>query len=240
MTDYPIRMSASSVGMQMACHASANLPKAIHGWTPPEEDDTKASSQGTAMHALLEQAASYTPTEMLALAEAITYVAELRKTRRFKVITEAQGNGWWLPTNPPTKADVVLYVQDELHIIDYKFGKIPVEVGANKQGMYYALAFSPLAPKAKFVTFHIVQPLANNIAPTRFTIQELEQFALDSQAAHNAIQSGSTQFGPSDYCMFCPANPHSRGVKGKPSCPVMLKLLYPSALDEAAALLDED
>lgn len=225
------RLSASVAGKHLACHASANLELAIPGWTEPVQDDTKASAKGTAMHTVLEDSGQYTAREQLALAEAMLYVAKLRQTRRFTQLLEAAGTGWWLDANPNTKADVVLYVQDEIHVIDYKFGKILVEATDNEQGKYYALAFAPLAPKAKGVYFHIVQPLIDNFDKVYFTSAELEQFRIDTLTAEQDIAAGDVTFGPSAHCKFCPANPHGRGVKAKPYCPAMMQVLYPMHLD---------
>ena len=238
----PERFSASVASRHLSCQASANLDLAIPGWTPPDNaGDTKASIKGTDIHKILEDAAAYTPREMQGIAEAMAYVAALRQKRRFTILTEATSEGWWfnVPQKPKTTADVVLYVQDELHVVDYKFGKIPVEVRGNTQGMYYALAFLPLAPKVKGVHFHIVQPFANNIDSTFFTTVELEQFRLDCLAAEKEIQAGSTVFQPSDACMFCPANPHTRGAKGTPKCPAMMQLLYPVKPLDEDAIFDE-
>jgi hypothetical protein len=230
------RLSASVAAKHLACHASANLPLAIPGWSPPLVDDTAASSKGTDIHTILEDSGKYTPKEQLGIARAMTYIAELRMKRRFTQLLEAEGMGWWLKATPRTKADVVLYVQDEIHVIDYKFGKILVEAFGNAQGKYYALAFAALAPKAKGVYFHIVQPFVDNFDVVFFTAKELEQFRLETLAAEAAIEAGDVTFGPSDECKFCPANPHGRGVKAKPYCPALMQMYYPSKLDVDDAL----
>ena len=237
----PRRLSASSAGMMVTCHASAHLELAIPGYTPPVDPDGQAANiKGTKIHKIMEDIGEFTPAEMLGIAKAIEYVANLRKGRRFKMLREAKSTGWWLPDEPGTTADVVLYVTDEIHVIDYKFGRIPVEADDNSQGKYYSLSFSPLAPKAKGVTFHVVQPFADNIDSTFFTTAELAQFQDETIAAHAAIQAGDTTFTPSDYCTFCPANPHSRARKGSSMCPAMMDLLYPSPLDVKGALSDDD
>lgn len=234
------RFSASVASKHIACHASANLELAIPDITlPGPSEDTAASARGTAMHLILEQAGAYTARQMLGIARAMQYVAELRMKRRFKILLEADGTGWWLTDTPRTKADVVLYVADEIHVVDYKFGTIPVAAAGNSQGKYYALAFAPLAQKAKGVWFHIVQPFADNIESVFFTAAELEEFKQETIAADVAIQAGSTKFGPSDACMFCPANPHGRGTKADKFCPAMMQVLYPSNIDEDALLASE-
>lgn len=232
------RFSASVASKHLACHASANLELAIPGYQPPPNNgETAASVRGSAMHEILEKAGEFTAKQMAGIAQAMAYVAELRMKRRFKVLLEMTSSGWWLADQPSTQADVVLYVADEIHVVDYKFGTIPVEVHGNDQGKYYSCAFLPLAPKAKGVTFHIVQPFADNIDSVFFTRAELDQFMEDTKQAEAAIKAGSTVFTPGDHCTFCPANPHSRGAKGSPLCPEMLQLLYPAPpLDEDAIL----
>ena len=235
----PERFSASVASKHIACHASANLELAIPGWTPPaDEGSTVASSKGTDMHSVLEAAAVFSPREMQGLAEAMAYVAELRRKRRFTREVEAQGTGWWLTSKPHTRADLLLYTQDELHVVDYKFGRILVDPIGNSQGMYYSLAFLDRAPKAKGVHFHIVQPFVDNISSVFFTLNELDQFRLDCIAAETAVNAGSVTFTPNDHCTFCPANPHSRSAKGSPLCPAMMQLLYPHTQIDEDSILD--
>lgn len=233
------RFSASVAEKHVSCHASAHLEHAIPGLQLPVEDRTiaNAANKGTMMHKFMEDVSVLSPKELLGLAKAIEYIATLRKKRRFKMLVEASGTGWWLSKTPKTSADVVLYVQDQLEIVDYKFGKIPVEVEHNAQLMYYALAFYPLAPKAKGVTVHIVQPFADNLESVYFTREELDQFRKDTAAADAAIQAGSKMFNPTEKgCMFCPANPHSRGDKATIMCPVMMSVLYPDKTDVDSVL----
>ena len=236
----PERLSASSAARHLACHASANLDLAIPGWTPPVEDRTvdNAANRGTAKHKLIEPIMELTPGELLQFSRYLQYIGELRKTRRFKVLIEAEVQATWLTTQPKTTADLVLYTQDEIHVLDGKWGKIPVEVIDNKQLMYYAVCFAPLAPKAKGVTLHVLQPALGDDGYNSWFVDtnQLKQFMAEVQAAERAIQAGDTTFGPSDECKFCPAFPHARGLKGKPLCPVTMQLLYPGVVDEDAIL----
>lgn len=229
----PQRFSASVASMHMACHASANLDLAIPGWTLPERDpDEGAAGEGTRVHALLAQAGELNARDIRHLAQILDYVADLRSSRRFKVMIETPVKATWLTTKPGTTADLVLYTQDEIHVIDYKWGKIPVEVVENEQLLFYDVCYAPLAPKAKGVTNHILQPRANNMSSWFADTTRLEKFMSDAMAAEAAIQQGSIAFMPGDHCTFCPANPHSRGDKGSPLCPAMLQMLYPRHIDE--------
>jgi hypothetical protein len=148
------------------------------------------------------------------------------------VLIEQPIKATWLATAPGTTPDLVLYTSDELHVIDLKTGKIPVEVVDNEQLLFAAVTLAHLAPKAKGATMHIVQPWAGGNHSWFASTDQIRQFMEDAIAAEAAIQQGSTTFGPGDHCTFCPANPHSRGQKGAPLCPAMMQVLYPQPFDE--------
>lgn len=230
------KLSASSVAQQMICHGSSDLEKAIPNFVFPEPKEGNAADEGTNKHAILEKITEMSTTDMRHMVTALDYVAKLRSTRRFKVLTEVTAQATWLKSAPPTTADVVLYTQDEIHIIDWKTGGIPVEVINNKQQMYYGACFAPLAPKAKGVNLHIVQPWAKDWDPSNahwfVDTLTLGKFVAEVQAAEAALDAGSLKLVPGDHCTFCPANPHARGGKGHPLCPAMMQVLYPSKLDE--------
>lgn len=227
------RFSASNAARHIACPASANLDLAIPGWVKPIENrnEDNAANRGTLMHELFAKITELPAREMAAAAEAIAYVAELRSTRRFKVLIEQSIKATWLTSEPDTTVDLVLYTQDEIHVIDWKWGKVRVEVTDNAQLMYYALCFAPLAPKAKGVTLHIVQPNADNMNSWFADTATLATFMGTATKTEKLLLSGDVTFGPSDNCFFCPANPHSRGQKGTPLCPTMLGMLYPPLMD---------
>lgn len=232
----PKRFSASVAGMHMSCHASANLDIAIPNWAAPIEDRTanNASNRGTNMHELFAKMMELPAKDIANLAHAMEYIAELRSTRRFKVLVEQKVKATWLTTEPETTADLVLHTQDELHIIDLKTGKIPVDAVENTQLMFGAVTYGPLAPKAKGATLHILQ--GGGFSNWFVDTVRLKQFMDEAVAAEAAIQKGSVTFSPGDHCTFCPANPHGRGAKGKPFCPAMMHIYYPQVVDEDAIL----
>lgn len=217
----------------MACHASAHLELAIPNWTPPVVDPAAgAKGQGTRMHEMLEPLWMLSPNNLRHVGNVVDYVARIRSSRRFNVLVEEKVVADWLPSAPSTTADLVLYVQDEIHVIDFKWGRIPIEVVGNEQVLYYARSYAHLAPKAKGVTGHIVQPYADVFESWFMDTAELLRFETKAIATDKAITAGSTSFGPSDHCTFCPAYPHSRGDKGKPLCPATMAMLYPPIIDE--------
>lgn len=234
----PERTSASVVGRHIACHASANLELAIPNYVAPVEDRDadNAANRGTNMHEIFAKVMELPTPDARKLVEAMAYIADLRSTRRFKAMVEVSMQATWLASQPLTTADLVLYTQDELHIIDLKTGKIPVEVIDNTQLLYGAVTYAGLAPKAKGATLHILQPWGAGCQSWFADTNVIGQFMADAIAAETAIQKGSTTFGPSDECKFCPANPHSRGQKGRPFCPVLMNMHYPPLIDEAEIL----
>lgn len=232
--------SASVASRLMGCHASANLDLAIPGWVEPDRVVGGAADAGTDHHEMFEKLFKMSAKDIRHYATLLDYVATLRSTRRFKVMTEAKVTATWLKAQPPTTADLVLFTQDEIHVLDPKTGKIPVPVIDNKQLMFYALCFAPLAPKAKGVTVHILQPWDPGWDPDNASwfvdTNTLRQFMEDTIAAEAAHEAKDLTFAPGDHCTFCPANPHGRGAKGSPLCPVMLDMLYPARVDEDAIL----
>lgn len=217
----------------MACHASAHLELAIPNWSPPVVVPTAgAKGKGTHMHEILEPLWDLSSADMKHVIRVIEYIATLRAKRRFNVLVEEKVVADWLPSSPSTTVDLIFYVQDEIHVIDFKWGKIPVEVVDNKQLLYYARSFAHLAPKAKGVTVHIVQPYADVFEDWFIDTNTLFAFEQAAVAADTAIAAGDVTFGPSDHCMFCPAYPHSRSDKGKPLCPATMALLYPPIVHE--------
>lgn len=234
----PERFSASVAGRHMACHASANLGLAIPHWVPPVEDPTadNAANRGSRAHEILAEIVGGGLREVKNFQRALGYVEQLMERRRFKRLIEEEATAWWLNAKPKTSVDLVLHTRDEMHIIDWKWGKIPVDVHDNAQLMYYAAAFSYLSPKATGVTVHIVQPAADNMASAFLSAEDIRDFMTESTKAEIEIQAGDTTFTPGDHCTFCAANPRGRGEKGRPLCPALMEMYYPEVLDENAIL----
>ncbi len=231
--------SASRAARHMACPGSANLPLAIPNWTPPDPTIRGvAADHGTDMHEIFEKLMELPAKEIEFWIRVLEYMHKLRSTRRFKVLTEQKVEATWLPVDPvtgkhpTTTVDLVLYTQDELHVIDLKWGKILVEVIDNDQLMYYLMCFAHLAPKAKGATLHILQPAADNLEAWFVTATEINEWRDRAVQTQALIHAGDTTLNPSDHCKFCPAYPHSRGQKGAPLCPAAMQLLYPTPFEE--------
>jgi hypothetical protein len=235
------KFSASRAERIMNCSASGDLEHAIPNYAPPVIDPTatNAATRGTKMHELFAELVTLKSSELKAFVEAMAYVSILRSRRRFNVLSEQSEMADWLPRPVPTTADLVLYTQDEIHIVDFKWGKILVEVIDNEQLLYYAATYAKFAPKATSVTMHIVQPRANIFESWTVDTLDLAAFMGKAVNVQNALFAGQLDFMPGDHCTFCPANPHSRAAKGSVMCPAMMQILYPAPFDEDE-LLKED
>lgn len=227
------KFSASRAAMHMACPASANLPLAIPNYVPPDPTIRGAAADhGTDMHEIFEKIMELPNAEIGYWIPVLQYVYELRKTRRFKVLTEQSVTAEWLTSKPTTTVDLVLYTADEIHVLDLKWGKIAVDVIDNDQLLFYGVCFAHLAPKAKGMRIHVLQPAADNLESHYYTADELKAWMDKAIAAESKILAGDVTFGPSDKCTFCPAFPHSRTAKGRPLCPATMQMLYPPLIDE--------
>lgn len=234
----PIKLSASVIGRAMTCTASADLETAIPGWTPPVRDDNAgAKGTGSRIHLGLEHLfKDLTSSQLPQLIKLLDYVHGVASTRRFRKLVEEPMVAEWLTSRPVTTPDLVLYLSDELHIFDWKWGRLPVDVIDNPQLMFAAVSCAHLAPKAQQVTVHLLQPPLDKFESQVLTAAQLAVFSLKVREAEQLIHSKQLTFVPSDHCTFCPANPHSRGDKNRPYCPAMMKMLYPEFIDEAEIL----
>ena len=230
------RFSASRAARLMQCHASADLEAAIPGYTPPPEDPDadNAANRGTRAHELLAAIMSQANGDIVKMSKAVAYVADIIDRRRWKRMIEVEWMADWLPSKPTTTPDLVLYLRDEMHIIDWKWGKIPVSPVDNDQLLFYAATFWEFAPMAKEFHLHVVQPWADNMEVWTVSKDDLLHWMVEAINHDDQITHGDKTFKPGDHCLFCPANPHSRGAKGSVYCPTMMDVLYPKRMDDDA------
>lgn len=178
------------------------------------------------------------PKELRFLADAIEYFNDVVfKVGTHNLHQEEKVTIDWLESKPRTTADVVVWDEEELDIIDWKTGAIAVDAVDNTQLEFYAGAWIKLCPPSvRLIKVHIVQP--GNTSSWSFTREKLEHRMQELRRAEAKVLNKDLTLIPSDHCKFCPANPHGRGDKGTPSCPAMMKLLYPPAPADDDAILD--
>ncbi len=113
--------------------------------------------------------------------------------------------------------DTVLGLAKRPVIFDYKHGAgVPVEVGGNKQTLYYALGyFYSLSRReranVKGVETVIVQPRCPHpdgaVRSMRYTVTELLEFEDGLRKAIQRVRRGDDTLKAGSHCKFCPAKP---------------------------------
>lgn len=113
---------------------------------------------------------------------------------------------WLLPEVWGT-LDVGLVTPDTIHIMDYKFGKTPVEAYKNPQLLTYAAGMAGYPPMRDNIVLHVIQPPLNSYPTYKCDAQELTEFIFhELSPAIKSAKSAAPEFGPSEEaCRFCRA-----------------------------------
>jgi hypothetical protein len=157
-----------------------------------------------------------------------------------EIYAEKQIECTWLKSAPKTTPDLAFIQLQRITVVDYKTGKIPVDVIDNSQLMFYAMSvlwnwYAKVDwDHVREVVMIVWQP--GNYVEHTITINELLTWAREARRADIAITAGDLTMTPGKSCTFCPANPHGRGDKTGPWCPPMMSMLYPDTTDEEAIL----
>jgi hypothetical protein len=105
--------------------------------------------------------------------------------------------------------DAVLFSKKagELYILDYKDGRVKVEVKDNTQLMMYASAFIQMQGIASLahINLCIMQPkISHEIFSTEITMQDIHNFDCRVVEALNKIPNGANDFNAGNWCKYCP------------------------------------
>lgn len=156
------------------------------------------------------------------------------------IYAEVSINCLWLTSKPATTPDIVFASNEQLDVVDYKTGRIPVSPVDNFQLMFYAYSalqeYYSLNAQAdvKKVVMHIWQP--RNHDKWECSVEHITEWAKLAFESDLKIIDKDLTLRPGSACTFCPANPHSRGDKAPPFCPAMMGKLYPDTTDEEGIL----
>lgn len=104
-------------------------------------------------------------------------------------------------------ADCIILHGEELHIIDFKYGKgVPVSAEDNPQLKLYALGalnlYGMLYP-VKNITLHIVQPRLGNYSEWRTSLSELTAWGESIRPTAQLAYKGKGEFHSGEHCRFC-------------------------------------
>ena len=130
------------------------------------------------------------------------------------IFTERFLDMTWLDSRLGGTADVTLIDNDPLgdgwiHLLDYKNGRVIVEVVDNEQMKNYAVGLLHEHPDALGVVVHLVQPNATHedgiIRTATYTRDELLAFEVELKKAADATSAPNAPLRAGDWCMYCPA-----------------------------------
>jgi CRISPR/Cas system-associated exonuclease Cas4 (RecB family) len=225
------RLSASRAERFMTCPGSVYLESQI-----PEEPSGEAAAIGTAIHELAEAMlrgdalvqADY-PGEHWNMAKAyVQFIDELVENPRKKLIEVNVDDGLkTLHAALGGTADAVLVEGNNLHVIDLKTGRVPVNAQDNKQLLTYAVGVMRKfnAPADITCTMHIFQPMVGH-SQWNVSGERLIQHAEELKAAATLALTHDAPTNPSpDACKYC---------RAKTICPSMRRRVQDNARKEFA------
>lgn len=122
-------------------------------------------------------------------------------------------------------ADCIIQGEDELHVIDLKYGQgVRVDAEDNTQLLLYAIGSlnflkgnSTIEYKPATISMHIVQPRINNYSKWTITFEELVKWTkFIHERALEALKPDAIRTPNEKACMWC---------KAKPTCPAIYKFV---------------
>lgn len=142
----------------------------------------------------------------------------------------------WTATKPGTTADIVITDGKTLDIVDLKIGTIAVAAFENDQLLYYGKTYRTTETA---LNVHILQAEhPGGVDTWEVTDEYLDGWTEKALEAEQAILNGSRNLLPGKHCLFCPANPYSKGEKGSPVCPAQMEALFGPA--DLSIITEED
>lgn len=208
------KLSPSSSARWLQCTAS------VKACEPYENKGSDASRWGTACHFVGESMLINAPVpkigehaegvevdaEMLRTAEEYdNYVRGYLKADSVLLVEERFDLTFIAPDTFGT-GDATILDDTHLHVMDLKTGHNIVNAEENTQLMLYALgALEHFKDEwIEEVTLHIIQTRAGHVSTWTTTVERLEEFKKFAQTQAANIQSGATEFSPSDKaCQWC-------------------------------------
>lgn len=229
MPDIHAKLSASGSDRWMHCPGSVVLEEYF------EDEGSEYASEGTQAHAIAETrmrarldptpqnvrnaeyAEETTDAEMWAFtgqyedycSQIIDGMQLQGRIVRAYVEQRVQFNDW-VPDGFGT-VDFCAVGGDDLHIVDFKYGKgVKVSAKNNSQMRDYALGFlqefALIYDNLKTVTMHIVQPRINNVSSETLTVEELLEWAEKELKPKAQVAYNNTrEYAAGKHCKFCKA-----------------------------------
>lgn len=237
-------MGASGAVRWMNCPGSVGLCQKLN---PPATTSVYAE-EGTKAHAVCEAmlaGAEDWELEFLQatpemISGAVVYLEAIKNSASKKSVLLVEHRvGMPYDAQAFGTADAIVHNPDILHIFDYKFGMMPVEVEDNPQLRFYAIGAYFSLPKnaqkkIKTITATVVQPrVEHDKGPVRcetLAAEELLKWGDEVlRPAMEACRKPDAPFAAGEWCKYCPVFVH---------CPIN-GVVADFSIDESPEVLPE-
>lgn len=232
------KLSPSSSSRWIACPGSVRLSEDV------PDPAGEAAREGTFAHAIAEQCLKEdkSPFEFVGHSDG-EFTCDNEMATHISVYVDAvnaladgadstviEAKVRWTPQVWGT-ADAIVWVDDVMHIFDFKYGRNEVLAEENTQLKVYAIAamntFKPACRAAKFVHLHIVQPRLFGGAETHkvaeYSTLRIKRWSEGKlKPAAKAALAEDAACNPGDHCLYCP---------GKINCHAYRTLAMAAATD---------
>ncbi len=131
-------------------------------------------------------------------------------------------------------------------VLDYKFGRHPVNAKENNQLKFYGLCAREdertrdLFAKAKNIVYAIIQPQVKGVVSQySYTISDLDEFHEKALLAIGATKKDTPTVVPGKHCKYCPAEPYCEAKRTRVMATNLLGARLQEDLQAAADIVEE-
>lgn len=193
-----------------------NCPGSLRICADITDETSEAAEIGTMCHSFVEAELrgeepseadlqlyeSLSPDHREWVKEAVNLCVDTVSELEGDLLTETKIQHHFLEEHGGT-VDVIIHNVDCLHVVDFKFGRVHVEVQGNAQIKCYLNLARQLYPEATKFFGSILQPsVSDKLQTVEFSLDELEyhEIAVVSASVSDTVEAG-------DHCKWCPALP---------------------------------
>lgn len=242
------KFSASNAYRWLACPGSIGLCEKA-----PPEKESPAALEGTLTHECLEGylknghgkmlttgqfLRGKHPMERIVRAEIAAKAIWNMAPKGSQILSETKSSLAHIHPDMYGTADAVI-VEDfgTLHVIDYKNGRMPVEVKNNPQLIFYALGIAHQYDyNFEEIGLVVIQPLANHPeGPNRKWVVEADRIRDWEMTFRKGVLAASKKnapFNAGEHCFFCPAKSICKAYTPDAIRSMRAKFVKPKTLEQ--------